>query len=263
MNSGDRVDDNLRQADLLIAQAAARGARLAVLPEFFPLLCADEYKKLTIAEDDGDGPIQHFLAARAKRYGMYIVGGTMPIIAEKEGDAVRKVFSSSLLYDDEGGRVGRYDKVHLFQYFGCGRHYDETATILGGDAVVAVDTPLGRLGLSVCYDLRFPEQYRRMGQPDLIAAPSAFVPQTGEAHWELLVRARAVENLAHVLAAAQAGEHPGGRNTYGHTMIVEPWGRVLARAQSNGNECVVAVIDADARRQWRQQLPALQNRRYQ
>lgn len=264
MNSGDRVDDNLRQAADLLQQAAAADAKLAVLPEFFPLLCADETAKLSVAERDGDGVVQRFLADAAKRHGFYVLGGTLPIIAECDDDGrTRKVFSASLLYAPDGARVARYDKIHLFQFTASGgAFYDETATICAGDEVVTADTAMGRLGLSVCYDLRFPELYRMMRQPDFIAAPSAFVPETGKAHWELLLRARAVENLAYVFGAAQAGEHPGGRKTYGDTMIVNPWGRVLAWARGDGGECVVAVVDADEQREWRRRQPALDNRRF-
>lgn len=256
MNSTDDVDENLRRAAGLLAIAADGGAKLAVLPEFFALMSADENRKLTIAEEDNDGPIQNFLAESARRHNLYLVGGTVPLSAS--GD---KVFSACPLYAPNGERVARYDKMHLFRFGGDDRSYDETKTMLPGDAVVTADTPLGKIGLSVCYDLRFPELYRRMNAPDILVAPSAFTPETGQAHWELLLRARAVENMAHMLGAAQCGEHPGGRKTHGETMLIGPWGDIKARAKICGDECVLALIDPAERREWRRRLPALDNRR--
>jgi nitrilase len=206
MNSGGEVAANLALANDLLQQAAAGGAQLAALPEFFPLIAADETFKLSIAEKDDDGPIQNFLSRSAATHRMYIVGGTLPIDAGSG-----RVFSSCLLYGPDGTRLARYDKIHLFRFSGHKQTIDETVTIIPGDTVTVVDTELGRIGLAVCYDLRFPELFRAMEQPDIIIVPSAFTRETGAAHWEVLLRARAVENLAHVLAPAQAGVHLGGR----------------------------------------------------
>lgn len=260
MTSDDDAANNLQRAADLLAAAAAGGAQLAVLPEFFPLLSADESAKLAIAEDDSDGPIQNFLSQAARQHGMHIVGGTVPIRAPA-ADGRPRVYAASPLYAPDGARLARYDKMHLFQYRDDMQQYDETATICPGDAAAAADTPLGRIALSVCYDLRFPELYRQLPPPDIISAPSAFTVPTGRAHWQLLLTARAVENLAYVIGAAQAGEHPGGRRTYGHSMIISPWGKVLAQAQSAGDEVIFAGLSAAELQQWRQRLPALENRR--
>lgn len=260
MSSGDRVEDNLHRAGGLIARAAAEGAQLAVLPEFFPLLSADETAKLAIAEADGEGPIQDFLAQTARAHGIYLVGGTVPLRAPAGESGAPRVYAASPFYAPDGSRLARYDKIHLFQFHGKDRRYDETHTICAGDAPVAVDTSLGRIALSVCFDLRFPELYRRL-QPDIIVAPSAFTPSTGKAHWQLLLTARAVENLAHVIGAAQAGEHGGGRRTHGNSMVVAPWGNVLAQAHSDGDEVVFAEISAAERQHWRGCLPALDSRK--
>ena len=260
MNSGDNLADNLHCAGTLLEQAAAAGAALAVLPEFFPLLSADETAKFAIIEEDGHGVIQDFLAQAAQQHSMYIAGGTLPLRAEADDGGQARAYAASLLYAPGGSRLARYDKMHLFQFHGKRQHYDETKTMCPGDTPVAVDLPLGRIGLSVCYDLRFPELYRCL-QPDIILAPSAFTVTTGQAHWQLLLTARAVENLAHVIGAAQAGKHPGGRHTYGNSMIVSPWGEVLARAQTDGNEVIIADISAAEREHCRTMLPALTNRR--
>ena len=257
MTSVDDVNDNLVRAGALIAQAVAGGARLVVLPEFFGCLSADETAKLAVAETDNDGPMQHFLADMARQYDIYLVGGTVPIISEIPS----KVYSLCPLYAPNGNRIACYKKMHLFRYRGSSDIYDEAKTILPGNEIVGVDTPLGRIGLSVCYDLRFPELYRGMGKPNIIIAPSAFVPETGQMHWELLLRARAVENLAYVLGAAQSGIHSGGRRTYGNTMIVNPKGEITSRTPADGDDVVLAVVDSNEQQIWRQRLPALDNRR--
>lgn len=261
MCSGDEVQDNLQRAGALLADAAAGGAALAVLPEFFPLLSADETAKLACAEADNDGPIQSFLRQAAQRHGMYIIGGTLPISAPSDTAGNPRVYAASPLYAPDGKRLARYDKMHLFQFRGRQRQYDETTTICPGESPIAADTPLGRISLSVCYDLRFPELYRQCEPPDIIAAPSAFTQETGQAHWQLLLMARAVENLAHVIGAAQTGTHAGGRRTYGHGMIVGPWGEILAQAKTDGDEVIIADINAAQREHCRQRLPALANRR--
>ena len=255
MNSGDDVDKNLARAGELLAQSADRGASLAALPEYFSLIAADENKKLAVAEKDGAGAAQDFLSAAAARHRMYVVGGALPITA---GDG--RVFSACLLYAPDGRRIARYDKMHLFRFTGRESRVDESKTIAPGATPVCVDTPLGKIGLSVCYDLRFPELFRTMDSPDIIIAPSAFTAETGAAHWEILLRARAVENLAHVVAPAQAGTHPGGRKTYGHSMIADGWGKILAAAKSDGDEVVFAAIDGDEREARRTMLPALSDR---
>ena len=255
MNSGDEVAANLARAGELLMQAADGGAALAALPEFFAVLSADESRKLAVKEQDNAGPIQDFLAAAAARHKMYIVGGALPICA-----GGGRVFSACLLYSPDGTRLARYDKMHLFRFASQHGAIDETTTIAHGGQTVAVDTPLGRMGLAVCYDLRFPEIFRAMQNPDIIIIPSAFTTETGAAHWQVLLRARAIENLAHVVAPAQAGEHPGGRKTFGNSAIIDGWGRVLAAAAGNGDEVIFADIDGGIREQQRARLPALQHR---
>ena len=263
MESGDDFADNLSRAESLLLRAAEMGAQVAALPEFFPLLSADESAKLAIAENPGDGPAQNLLSRVAAERKMFILGGTIPIRSESEEEAER-VYAASILFAPDGGAAARYDKIHLFRFAGSRREYDETRSIIPGEAggknIATAQTPFGKFGLSVCYDLRFPELYRAMGSPDVIFAPSAFTRETGAAHWELLLRARAVENLAHVVAPAQGGTHPGGRGTHGHSMIVGPWGEVLACAPDSGDAVICAEISAEERQVLRNRLPCLQNR---
>jgi nitrilase len=259
MVSGTKVAANLEQAARLIGEAAAQGARLVALPENFALMARDDDARLAAAEDDGAGPIQEFLAAQARQHGLWLVGGTVPIRAR----APRKMRAACLVYDPRGVRVARYDKIHLFDVtLAGGEHYRESSSIESGDTPVVVDTPFGRLGLSICYDLRFPELYRRLLDrgAELIAIPSAFTATTGRAHWEVLVRARAIENLAYVIAPGQGGLHESGRETFGNTMIVDPWGEVLAR-RPQGAGVVTAVLDPERLRQARGQLPSIEHRR--
>ena len=209
MISGPDVAENLREADRLIGEAAARGAQLVVLPEYFALISPDEQAKLALGETDGHGPLQNFLAQAAARYKVWLVGGTIPLRAGAED----KVRNAILVFDAAGQRVARYDKLHLFGFRKGSETYDESRTIEAGAEVVTFDAPFGRVGLSVCYDLRFPELFRAMGDLALIVLPAAFTETTGRAHWEVLLRARAVENLCYVLASAQGGEHPGGRRS--------------------------------------------------
>ncbi|RPI46293.1 MAG: carbon-nitrogen hydrolase family protein, partial [Betaproteobacteria bacterium] len=225
MVSGPYVAENLENAGELLGRAAATGASLAALPEFFPIMGLHETDKVKVREQFGSGPIQDFLAQTARRLRMWIVGGSVPL----EAGAPGKVLNTCLVYDDAGRLAGRYDKIHLFGFDNGRERYVEANTIEPGTEVVTLPTPFGRLGLSVCYDLRFPELYRRMGPVDVILVPSAFTATTGKAHWETLLRARAVENQAYVLAPAQGGRHPSGRETHGDTMIVDPWGEVMAR----------------------------------
>ncbi|MGL1832610.1 carbon-nitrogen hydrolase family protein [Rhodocyclaceae bacterium SMB388] len=253
--SGPDVADNLRRAGMLIADAADAGARLIALPEYFALISADERAKVAIRERDGDGPLQAFLREAAQRHRVWIVGGTIPLVAD-EPDKVR---NTTLVYDDAGECVARYDKIHLFGFQKGEERYDESATIEAGSRVTVFDSPVGRVGLSVCYDLRFPELYRSMGEVDLILVPAAFTWTTGKAHWEVLLRARAIENQCYVMAPAQGGRHPSGRVTWGHTMIVGPWGEVLD-CLAEGPGTVSGDIDADRLDAIRASLPALRHR---
>jgi deaminated glutathione amidase len=255
MVSGPSVAANLDAAGAFIAEAAAKGARLAVLPEWFCLMGLADRDKLAARERDGDGPIQLFLAGAAAKHGLWVIAGTVPLFA---GDA-EKVRNASLVYDAAGRRVARYDKIHLFDFTGEGEKYRESNTIEAGAAPVAVDSPFGRIALSICYDVRFPELYRGLAPMDLITVPSAFTATTGAAHWEILLRARAVENLAWVIAPAQGGQHSNGRTTHGHSMIVDPWGRVVA-SLPRGPGVVVADVDPNVTEQVRSSLPALGHR---
>lgn len=254
--SGPDVVVNLFAAEALIAEAVAAGARLVALPEYFALLSADEHAKVAQRERDGDGPIQRFLSDAARRHGVWLVGGTLPL----EAAVPDRVRNSVLVFDDAGRRVARYDKIHLFGFDNGTERFDESRTIEAGERVVAFDAPFGRVGLSVCYDLRFPELYRALGEVSLILVPSAFTATTGRAHWETLLRARAIENQCYVMAPAQGGTHPGGRITWGHSMIVDPWGEVLA-CRAEGPGVVLADIDPLRLATVRRQLPALAHRR--
>jgi predicted amidohydrolase len=256
MVSAAEVPANLEAAGRLIAAAAKDGARLVALPENFYLIGRHEGDKVKLRERDGSGPIQDFLADAARRHRVWVLGGTAPLETQDE----RRILSASLLFDDSGRRVARYDKIHLFRFDGADERYDEARTLQPGANAVAVPSPFGRLALSICYDVRFPELYRSLGEFDLMFVPSAFTVPTGRAHWEILLRARAVENQAYVIAPAQGGLHQSGRRTYGHTMIVDPWGEVLA-VRPEGEGVVAAEIDTDKIREVRASLPALVNRR--
>lgn len=255
MASGPSVAANLSEAEMLLQMAAQQGARLAVLPEYFAIMGMRETDKVAVREAEGDGPIQRFLAEQAKLHDMWIIGGSVPLMC----DAPDKVRNSCLVYDNKGKRVARYDKIHLFGLEMGNESYQEERTIEPGNQVVVLDTPFGRLGLSICYDLRFPELYRAMQPVDLIVIPSAFTETTGKAHWEVLVRARAIENLAYVVAAAQGGYHLNGRETHGNSMIVDPWGVVLDRLP-RGSGVVIANINPEYQQRLRASLPALQHR---
>ncbi|ATE60826.1 carbon-nitrogen hydrolase family protein [Thauera sinica] len=254
--SGPDVGENLATAGRLIGEAAAAGARLVALPEYFPLISGDERDKVRFRETDGEGPIQSFLADAARRHGVWLVGGTLPLVAGVDD----KVRNTTLVFDDQGRRVARYDKIHLFGFQRGSERYDEAATIEPGREVVRFASPAGSTGLSVCYDLRFPELFRAFGEVNLIILPSAFTYTTGRAHWEVLLRARAIENLCYVMAPAQGGRHPSGRVTWGHTMIVDPWGEILA-CQDEGPGVVLADLDPVRLASVRESLPALRHRR--
>jgi deaminated glutathione amidase len=256
MVSASEVAPNLEAAARLIAAAATAGAQLVALPENFYIIGRHEGDKVKVREKEGAGPIQDFLSSASRKHKVWLVGGTVPI-ESKEPSLIR---SACLVYDGAGERVARYDKMHVFRFESGDERYDEARTVEPGARPVALDSPFGRLALSVCYDVRFPELYRGLGEFDLMFVPSAFTVPTGAAHWETLLRARAIENQAYVVAPAQGGVHDGGRTTYGHTMIVDPWGEVLG-VRVKGEGVVLAEIDLDLIQEVRARLPALSNRR--
>lgn len=260
MASGPNVNANLSEAARLIASAVGVGAELVVLPENFAVMGMLEHDKVALREPLGQGPIQDFLAQQAGKYGIWLVGGTIPLEAYDTG----KVRAACLVFDSTGERVARYDKKHLFDvHLEQGKEtYAESVTIEAGNEVVVVDTPFGRLGLAVCYDLRFPELFRCMLDKgmELIALPSAFTALTGLAHWEILVRSRAIENLSYVIAAAQGGYHLNGRKTHGNSMIVDPWGVIVER-MARGIGFVCAEIDREGLLKTRRLFPTIEHRR--
>ena len=255
MASGPSVSANLEEAARLIEDAVSQKAELVVLPEYFCIMGMKDTDKLAVREQPGDGQIQNFLSDTAKRLGIWLVGGSVPL-ASSESD---KVYNSCLVYADNGEQVARYDKIHLFGLQLGNEHYAEEKTIKAGNKVVTVDSPFGRIGLSICYDLRFPELFRMMNNVDIILAPAAFTAITGRAHWEVLVRARAVENMAYVIAPGQGGYHVSGRETNGDSMIVDPWGVVMERLP-RGPGAVVATLDPEYQASLRTNLPALNHR---
>jgi nitrilase len=248
-------DRNLADAEKLIAQAAAGGAQLVLLPEYFCFMGFKDTDKLTVREPYGDGPIQRFLSDAARRHGVWIIGGTLPLTAPEPS----RVLNTTLVFDPAGREVARYDKIHLFNFEKGDESFDEARTIRPGEAVRAFDAPFGRVGLSVCYDLRFPELYRRLGDCAMIVVPSAFTYTTGRAHWETLLRARAVENQCYVLAAAQGGKHENGRRTWGHSMLIDPWGEILD-VRDEGAGVVAGTIERARIDEVRQSLPAYRHR---
>lgn len=256
MASGPHVSANLAEAERLIEIAAAQGAKLVALPEYFAIMGMQDTDKVAVREKVGEGPIQHFLAKMAKKHKIWLIGGSVPL----EASVPNKVRNACLVYNSAGRQVARYNKIHLFGLNLGDEHYREETTIEAGEQVVVVeDTPVGRIGLSICYDLRFPELYRAMGEVDLIVVPSAFTETTGKAHWETLVRARAIENQCYVLAPAQGGFHISGRQTHGNSMIVDAWGRVLD-CLPRGPGVVVADLDHAYLANQRESLPALKHR---
>ncbi|MEO8132931.1 MAG: carbon-nitrogen hydrolase family protein [Betaproteobacteria bacterium] len=250
------VADNLVQAASLLQEAKARGAELALLPEYFCILGMRDIDKVAVAETDGAGPIQEFLATQARGLGLWIIGGTLPLRTE---DAAR-VWNSSLVFDPSGRRIARYDKIHLFRFERGTERYDESRTLRAGSQTVSFDAPCGKIGLSICYDVRFPELYRTLGDCALMVVPSAFTAITGAAHWEVLLRARAIENQCYILAAAQGGLHPNGRTTHGDTLLIDPWGSVVDRL-ATGPGVVSGMVDPEVIERIRAGLPALQHRR--
>ena len=260
MVSATRVAANLEAAQRLLRQARDEGAELAVLPEYFCLLGQRDTDKLAIREAEGAGPIQHFLAASAREFGLWIVGGTLPLAVPGDG---AHVLNSSIAYSPEGAVVARYDKIHLFAFDNGRERYDESRVIRPGRQPAQFTLPsrdghAWRVGLSVCYDLRFPELYRALGA-ELLLVPSAFTHTTGQAHWEPLLRARAIENLAYVCAPAQGGVHDNGRRTWGHSLLIDPWGAVLAQ-RDEGEGVVIAELQIAQLARCRSELPALGHR---
>jgi nitrilase len=255
MASGPSVAANLSEAERLIEVAANQGAKLVVLPEYFAIMGMKETDKVAVREQEGKGPIQTFLSKIAKEHGIWLIGGSVPMVS----NFPNKVRNSCLVYDDKGKQVARYDKIHLFGLDLGNEHYHEENTIESGNAIQVVDTPFGKIGLSICYDLRFPELYRAMGEVNIIVIPAAFTETTGKAHWETLVRARAIENLSYVIAAAQGGYHLSGRETHGNSMIVDPWGVILDRLP-RGSGVVIATMNPQYQTSLRKSLPALKHR---
>lgn len=262
MASGPNVKANLAEAEKLIKIAVQQEAELVVLPENFAIMGVAETDKVKIAEQSGSGLLQDFLKAQAIKYNIWLVGGTIPLQSEETG----KVFSACLLLNPKGEVVARYDKIHLFDVTieASNESYTESETIAAGNNIVVVDTPFGRLGLAVCYDLRFPELFRAMVEQkmEICALPSAFTSLTGKMHWESLLRARAIENLSFMVAADQGGYHVGGRETHGDSMIVDPWGRVLNRLP-HGTGVVIANIDLEKLEHTRKMFPALNHKKFQ
>jgi predicted amidohydrolase len=269
MNSGADVATNLEQLEQLLKKAQQQGAGLAVLPENFALMSENRQARLDLAEQDGAGLVQDRLAQLAADLDIWLVAGTLPILSNDP----QRPCSACCVYNNNGERVARYDKIHLFDVqvpdvanddnqVGSKEVYRESSFTLAGAETLVVDTPWGSLGVAVCYDLRFPELFRQMLATglDLLAVPAAFTVATGRAHWELLLRARAVENLSYVVAAAQVGEHPGNRETWGHSMIVDPWGLVLADAGATPG-LVVADMEREKQQRLRREFPVLEHRR--
>lgn len=260
MASGPNVNANLLETARLIQLAAEGGAKLVVLPENFAIMGMNEQDKLRIREQTGSGMLQDFLSEQARKNKVWIVGGTLPLAGQDDS----RVRAACLLLDDQGTVVARYDKIHLFdvQITESNEHYNESETIEAGDNIVVVDTPFGRIGMAVCYDLRFPGLFRQMSEQgaEIFVLPAAFTAITGKAHWETLVRARAIENLSYVIASAQGGYHANGRETYGHSMIVDPWGIVLDKLP-RGSGVVISEIDRDQLHDLRRSFPVLEHRR--
>ncbi|MEW8506940.1 MAG: carbon-nitrogen hydrolase family protein [Candidatus Thiodiazotropha sp.] len=259
MASSPNVSANLLEAERLIGEAAESGAGLVVLPENFAFKGEHDRDMLTLCEDD-DGPLQGFLSQMAQRYGIWLVGGTIPLRAKQGG----KVRAACLVMDSDGNQVARYDKIHLFDVHlvETDERYVESSTIEPGEELVTVETPFGILGIAVCYDLRFPELFRKLMQKgaEIFAVPASFTAMTGKAHWETLVRARAIENLAFIVAAAQGGYHLSGRETHGHSMIVDPWGTVLAQVP-RGTGFVNVELDREYQQTIRRTFPTIDHLR--
>ncbi|HYD79702.1 MAG TPA: carbon-nitrogen hydrolase family protein [Paucimonas sp.] len=256
MVSTPDVEENFATARRLTDEAVGQGAQVVLLPEYWPVMGMRETDKVALAERAGAGPIQDFMASLAREHGIWLIGGTLPLAAPEPG----KVLNTTLVYDPDGEFVARYDKIHLFSFTKGDESYDEARTIVHGAQVAHAALPFGKVGLSVCYDLRFPELYRALGDCALIVVPAAFTYTTGKAHWEILLRARAIENQCYVLASAQGGRHPNGRSTWGHSMLIDPWGEIKA-VLPEGEGVVVGEIDTAQLRRVRESLPALRHRK--
>lgn len=257
MVSGTSLEANLKRAGELVADAVGRGARLVVLPEYFCFMGRRDPDKLAIQESCGSGPIQEFLAQAARRHGIWLLGGSLPLQSEDTD----RIYNAMLVYGPDGRQVARYDKIHLFGFRKGDESYDESISIRpGANPPRVFEAPFGRVGLSICYDLRFPELYRAMGDTALIVVPAAFTYTTGSAHWEILLRARAIENQCYVLAAAQGGKHENGRRTWGHSMLIDPWGRIIS-CLPEGEGCVSGNIEPERMEEVRLSLPALRHRK--
>ena len=261
MVSTDRLDENLQQAETLILEATRKRASLVTLPENFPLMGKTDEDRLALAENKGKGPIQDFLSGQAREHGIWLLGGTIPL----HSDTPNKIFSASLLYGPTGDCVAHYNKIHLFDVIVDENNqeaYQESATFEAGHDIVVAKTELGHIGLSVCYDLRFPELYRNMHKDgvQIITAPAAFTAKTGAAHWESLLKTRAVENLCYIIASNQGGLHANDRETWGHTMIVDPWGQILDSVDA-GPGIAIASIDLAKQEKLRAMFPSLQHRK--
>lgn len=255
MISGAEIAQNFQTAERLLQQAKARGAELVLMPEYWPLMGMRDTDKVALAEPIGQGVIQSWMAAQAKQLGIWLIGGTLPLTSDEAG----KVLNTTLVYDPHGVQQARYDKIHLFGFTKGDESYQEANTITPGKQIACVDTPIGRVGLSVCYDLRFPEMYRAMGSCALIVVPAAFTYTTGQAHWEILLRARAIENQCYVLASGQGGVHQNGRRTWGHSMLIDPWGKIID-ILPEGEGIVSGDIDLQSLSAVRESLPALKHR---
>ena len=255
MISAPTIPENLVTARRLITEAVQKGAELVLLPEYWAALEARDSDKLAHAEAPGKGPVQDFMSGIAKELGIWLLGGTVSLKSSVEG----KVLNTMMVYNPQGEHIARYDKIHLFNFVKGNESYDESRAITPGDKVVTFEAPFGRVGLSVCYDLRFPELYRAMGPCALIVMPAAFVYTTGKAHWEILLRARAIENQCYLLASGQGGRHPTGRKTYGYSMLINPWGEIVD-VLPEGEGIVMGEIDQNLLNDIRERLPALKHR---
>jgi len=260
MISTTDLDSNLQSASALIARAVEQGAKFLLLPENFPLMGDEEYDKVAILEPFGQGPIQDFLSEQSQKHGVWLMGGTIPL----QASVADKIRAACLLYDPQGNCTFRYDKIHLFDVTvdeDSGESYQESNTMEAGNEIVVAETPFGNIGMSVCYDLRFPELYRTMHKSDvdIITVPSAFTATTGQAHWESLLRARAIENLCYVIASNQGGKHINDRETWGHSMIVDPWGNILDCVEK-GLGFAIAEIDLEKQKILRRNFPCLDHR---
>lgn len=256
MVSGASVSDNMNHAARAVTEAAAGGASLVLLPEYWSSMGLHDADKVKHAETPGDGLLQNFLSRTAEEHKIWLVGGTIPLSVP----GTKRAFNTTLVYNPSGGRMARYDKIHLFDFTGTDESHEESALLIPGKDVAFFETQGGRVGLSICYDLRFPELYRALGPCSLIVVPAAFTYATGRAHWEVLLRARAIENQCYVLAAAQAGMHPSGKRTWGHSMLIDPWGEICANL-TEGEGILMGMVDSERLAHVRRNLPALDHRR--